>query len=203
MRIKGKITFWKDNKGYGFITPDSGAKQVFVHINAFADKSQRPQINQMVLFALSTVKQGRPCAVHVTRAGEELPGEIKRNDLMLYVLGAVVFLVVVALSVATGIIPWPVLLVYLAASALTYAMYAMDKSAARSGAWRTQESTLHALSLIGGWPGALIAQQVLRHKSRKEEFRFVFWLTVVINVGVFLWLFTDSGSAMLAALLEQ
>ena len=45
--------------------------------------------------------------------------------------------------------------------------------------------TLHGLSLIGGWPGALIAQQVLRHKSRKEEFRFVFWLTVVINVGVF------------------
>lgn len=202
MRSNGKITFWKGEKGYGFITPDSGAMQVFVHINAFADKSKRPQINQLVSFSLSTDKQGRPCAVRVTRAGEELPGEIKRNDKLLYVVGAAVFLVVVALSVAIGGIPMPVLIVYLAASILTFAMYAMDKSAARSEAWRTQESTLHGLSLIGGWPGALIAQQVLRHKSKKEEFRFVFWLTVVINVGVFLWLFTDSGSAMLAALLE-
>ena len=78
----------------------------------------------------------------------------------------------------------------------------MDKSAARSGGWRTQESTLHGLSLIGGWPGALIAQQVLRHKSRKEEFRFVFWLTVVINVCVLGWLFTDSGRAVLEGLLH-
>lgn len=67
---------------------------------------------------------------------------------------------------------------------------------------RTQESTLHGLSLIGGWPGALIAQQSLRHKTRKEEFRFVFWLTVVINIGVFVWLFTDTGSAVLGSLLD-
>ena len=202
MRSKGKITFWKDNKGYGFITPDSGEKQVFLHINAFADKNQRPRINQLVSFSLSTDKQGRPCAVRVTRAGEKLPGEIKRNDKLLYLLGAILFLAVVAITVAIGSIPLPVLLVYLVTSALSFAMYAMDKSAAKSGAWRTQESTLHGLSLIGGWPGALIAQQVLRHKSRKEEFRFVFWLTVVINIGVFLWFFTDMGSAVLGSLLD-
>jgi uncharacterized membrane protein YsdA (DUF1294 family)/cold shock CspA family protein len=201
MRTQGKITAWKGDKGYGFITPSSGAKQVFVHINAFADRNSRPQIKQIVTFTLSTDKQGRPCAVRVTRAGESLPGEIKRNDKSLYVLGAVFFLVAVVLAVAIGGIPFPVLLLYLAASALTFIVYAMDKSAARSGAWRTQESTLHGLSLIGGWPGALIAQQVLRHKSKKEDFRFVFWLTVVINVGVFLWLFTDTGSAVLGSLL--
>ena len=104
---------------------------------------------------------------------------------------------------ATGSITLPVLLVYLVTSALSFAMYAMDKSAAKSGAWRTKESTLHGLSLIGGWPGALIAQQVLRHKSKKEEFRFVFWLTVVINVGFFVWFFTDTGSTVLAGLLDS
>jgi len=80
MRSKGKITFWKGNKGYGFITPDSGAKQVFVHINAFADKNQRPQINQLVSFSLSTDKQGRPCAVNVTRPGEQAPKMIKGGN---------------------------------------------------------------------------------------------------------------------------
>jgi uncharacterized membrane protein YsdA (DUF1294 family) len=44
------------------------------------------------------------------------------------------------------------------------------------------------LSLICGWPGAMIAQQTLRHKSAKEDFHFV-------------WLFTASGSAFLQSLL--
>ena len=203
MRSKGKITSWRSDKGFGFITPDSGAKQVFVHISQLADRNTRPKINQMVTFSLSTDKQGRPCAVRVKRAGESLPGDIKRNDKLLYVLGAVFFLVAVAVTVGVGIIPVQVLLVYLAASALTFFIYAWDKSAARAGTWRTKESSLHGLSLLGGWPGALIAQQVLRHKSKKEEFRFVFWLTVVINVCVFLWFFTDSGSALLAGLLAS
>jgi cold shock CspA family protein len=80
MRSKGKITFWKGNKGYGFITPDSGEKQVFVHINEFADKNQRPRINQLVSFSLSTDKQGRPCAVNVTRPGEQAPKMIKGGN---------------------------------------------------------------------------------------------------------------------------
>lgn len=109
MRSQGKITFWKGQKGYGFITPDSGEKEVFVHINEFTDKGQRPQINQPVSFSLSTDKQGRPCAVRVTRAGEKLPDEIKRNYKLLYVLGAVIFLAAVALAVVTGIIPQAVL----------------------------------------------------------------------------------------------
>lgn len=203
MRSKGKITSWKSDKGYGFITPSAGAKQVFVHISAFADRNSRPEINQMVTFSLSTDKQGRPCAVRVTKASESLPGEIKRNDKLLYVLGAIFFLAAVAVTVVAGSIPLQVLLVYLVASALTFFVYAWDKSAARAGAWRTQESTLHGLSLFGGWPGALIAQQVLRHKSKKEEFRFIFWMTVVINIGVFLWLFTSAGSSVLEGLINQ
>ena len=45
--------------------------------------------------------------------------------------------------------------------------------------------------------------EVLRHKSKKEEFRFVFWLTVVVNIGVFIWFFTDMGSAVLGGLLDR
>jgi uncharacterized membrane protein YsdA (DUF1294 family) len=63
-----------------------------------------------------------------------------------------------------------------------------------------QKSTLHGLSLLGGWPGAMIAQQTLRHKSSKESFRAVFWITVVLNCCVFLWMFTSSGSSFLAGL---
>ncbi len=155
----------------------------------------------MVEFALSTDKQGRPCAVRVTRAGERLPGEIKRNDGYFYIAGAGLFLLLVAASVAVGRLPPEILLLYLGASLVTFFMYIWDKSAARTGAWRTQESTLHLLSLLGGWPGALIAQQTLRHKSRKASFRAVFWLTVLVNCGLFIWLFTPSGSELLRRIL--
>jgi uncharacterized membrane protein YsdA (DUF1294 family) len=80
-------------------------------------------------------------------------------------------------------------------------MYAVDKSAASKGAWRTQESTLHLLALAGGWPGALVAQQKLRHKSRKHAFQSVFWLTVLLNCGAFVWLFSPTGAAALQSLI--
>ena len=72
---------------------------------------------------------------------------------------------------------------YAGTSLLTFIVYAVDKSAAKAGRWRTAESTLHLLALAGGWPGALLAQRWLRHKSAKRKFRVVFWATVLLNVA--------------------
>ena len=197
MRTQGKITHWSDEKGYGFITPSSGTKQVFAHVSAFLNRREPPAIGQLVEFSLSTDRRGRPCAVRVSKAGKRVPGEIKRNDRLFYILAALVFLGALALSVVAGDLPPIILFFYLGASLLTFFIYFWDKSAARTGAWRTQESTLHTLSLLGGWPGALIAQQTLRHKSRKASFRAVFWVTVIVNCGLLIWLFTPTGSELL------
>ena len=101
---------------------------------------------------------------------------------------AFVFLALIALAVFAGKIPPLVFGLYLVVNALTFILYARDKSAARQGAWRTPENTLHLFALLGGWPGALIAQQRLRHKSSKRSFLLVFYLTVVLNCSAFLWL---------------
>lgn len=82
--------------------------------------------------------------------------------------------------------PYAVAVAYVTLSILCFAVYAADKSAARSGGWRTREDTLLVMGLLGGWPGALLAQQLLRHKSAKASFRAAFWATVVINVLAFL-----------------
>ena len=68
-------------------------------------------------------------------------------------------------------------------SAVTFFVYAWDKSAARLGHWRTQESTLLLMGLAGGWPGALAAQRLLRHKSSKAEYLRAFWATVLLNAA--------------------
>ncbi len=80
--------------------------------------------------------------------------------------------------------------IYAAMSVITFIAYAMDKSAAARRSWRTPERTLHLLALAGGWPGALCAQQLLRHKSSKAAFRSVFWVTVFVNVLGFVLLCT-------------
>lgn len=77
---------------------------------------------------------------------------------------------------------------YDAGSLLAFAVYAKDKAAAKAGRWRTPESTLLVLALACGWPGALLAQQWLRHKTNKPGFLARFWLAVLLNVGVFAWL---------------
>lgn len=91
---------------------------------------------------------------------------------------------------------WPLLWIAAACAALsviTFIVYAIDKSAARRRGPRTPERTLHLLALAGGWPGALLAQRWLRHKSAKASFRRVFWVTVAVNV---------LGFAMLSASLR-
>ncbi|MCU7886066.1 MAG: cold shock and DUF1294 domain-containing protein [Candidatus Thiodiazotropha sp. (ex Lucinoma annulata)] len=201
MRTKGKITSWNDKKGFGFITPNTGGKQIFVHIKAFSNRNRRPEINQLITYALSTDKQGRPCAVKATLAGDRLPQKTKQKKGSLSVSVAILFLVIVAVTVVTSKIPPLILAVYLILSLLTFIMYAVDKSAAKEGAWRTPESTLHLLSLAGGWPGAVVAQQKLRHKSKKQSFRTVFWVTVLLNCGLFIWLLTPTGGAIVKSFL--
>ncbi|MFV0576622.1 MAG: DUF1294 domain-containing protein [Vibrio sp.] len=66
-------------------------------------------------------------------------------------------------------------------SLITFVFYWKDKRAAIKGEWRTPEKTLHLLAFLGGWPGALIAQRVFRHKTSKFQFQFIFWIMVILN----------------------
>lgn len=75
------------------------------------------------------------------------------------------------------------LAVYAVMSAATFAAFAIDKRAARRGAWRISERTLHTMELLGGWPGALAARSLIRHKSVKRRYAVVLWLIVAAHVG--------------------
>ncbi len=203
MRHQGRITRWKDDQGYGFISPNVGGEEVFLHIKAFKPRQPRPVGDETVTYELVSDASGRPRAAAVafvngagrrTAAGAGGPN---RFPLLVVAL----FFAFCGVLTAAGRLPLILLGFYAFVSLIAFAAYALDKSAARSGGWRTAESTLHLLSLVGGWPGALVAQNRLRHKSRKASFMVAFWATVMLNCGFLGWLLTARGGHVLRMVL--
>ncbi|MBT2788285.1 MULTISPECIES: DUF1294 domain-containing protein [unclassified Halomonas] len=82
----------------------------------------------------------------------------------------------------------PIVAFYAVMSVIAYITYAIDKKAAIKNRRRVSEKSLHLLGIVGGWPGALLAQQQLRHKTQKTAFQVTFWLTVVVNLVCAGWL---------------
>lgn len=198
-RYQGTITSWKDEQGFGFISPNGGGPSVFVHIKSFGNRGARPALNDIVTYELGVNDKGQPRAGNVAFVGDRAERHTPARAGSGQLLVAAGFLALLGIAIMAGIFPGLVLGIYLGVSALTYLVYAADKSAARNERRRTPEDTLHLLALAGGWPGAMLAQQRLRHKSTKASFRRVFWCTVVINCAVVGWLATPSGNTLLHA----
>ena len=203
MRFEGTIKSWNDERGFGFIESTQGGDPVFVHVRAFARQAGRPQIDQRVWFEVELGPQGKKRARNVEPKQTVRPSVRRRKDSPAQ-WGAGTLLAIPAFSLfyMAAVVLWKpplwVAALYVTASLFTFITYAIDKSAAERGGRRTPESTLHALAMAGGWPGALLAQQFLRHKSAKVEFRSVFWVTVVVNVAAFALLCSPTGRALWA-----
>jgi len=76
------------------------------------------------------------------------------------------------------------LMVVAVMSLVCFIAYGLDKRQAANGGRRVSERTLHLMAFLGGWPGALIGQRQFRHKTQKVPFRVVFWIVVVLHVGI-------------------
>jgi uncharacterized membrane protein YsdA (DUF1294 family)/cold shock CspA family protein len=185
MRRQGKIAKWNDERGFGFISSSEGGDSVFVHISSLPRYDRRPSVNEAVSYILAFDVNGRPQASDVrfiVGPSSTTPmRQIPRSGIAVPIAFAVSFLVALAALAALGWIEISWLALYYGGSIITYGSYARDKTAAQNAGRRTPESTLHLMSLVGGWPGALMAQVLLRHKTRKPSFLIGYWFTVIIN----------------------
>jgi uncharacterized membrane protein YsdA (DUF1294 family)/cold shock CspA family protein len=186
-RYQGTITSWKDDQGFGFIAPNGGGPAVFVHIKSLISRRMRPADGVIVTYELTVNAQGKPRAEQVAFVGDRAPVPVAPPSAATAFCIAFGFICLVAVFAFIGKLALWILYGYLALSVITFFAYALDKSAAKNNMWRTQESTLHLFGLAGGWPGALLAQRVFRHKSTKAAFRAPFRATIFINCCALCW----------------
>jgi len=184
MRDQGRLTDWNDDKGFGFVTPDKGGLRAFVHIRAFSYRRRRPRNGDVITYQLAWDKQGRPRAENVlfreTKSVRDT-APAPSSGVATYTF-CTLFLVGVVMLAALGKVPWVVPLIYVVVSLLLFCIYAFDKSAAMNNRRRTKENTLQAMAMCGGWPGALVAQRMFHHKTKKASFQSLFWGIVVIHL---------------------
>jgi uncharacterized membrane protein YsdA (DUF1294 family)/cold shock CspA family protein len=198
MRYQGKISSWKDEQGFGFVSTNGGGQKAFVHIKSFQNHSSRPLIGGLITYELAKDEKNRTYAKNIRFVGDPLHSKENLKGSLIPACFAISFFLALLILLLIERIPIILIEGYLFVSAITFIAYAIDKSAAKNNKWRTQESTLHLFSIAGGWPGAMLAQKSLRHKSKKEEFQNVFWCTVVINCSALGWLLlSDNGQVLM------
>lgn len=192
MRLQGRLHNWHDELGIGFITPSNGGKPAFAQRRAFRHLQRAPRNGDLLSYCVSRDPQGRLTALDIRQQEARAPRRVRpaapppqqRSIPPLLLL----FAMLLAGSIVLGYLPAGVAALYLLLSLLTYAVYAHDKRAAQQQRWRIRENTLHLLAALGGWPGALLAQRRLRHKSSKPAFQWRYKLSIAANLGLLAWL---------------
>jgi len=208
---EGIIKSWIGDKGFGFIQPSGEGKDIFIHIRDLKHSNYQPRIGDDVCYKVVADKDGKIRAYDAFIKGQEISPlyrkkSFKKNQPQQqkvrreYRLGMLPILVIAMIPFVFSVllikeqrnfIPF---FAYLILSLLTFIVYARDKTMAHKNEWRTPESTLHLLELLGGWPGALITQRVIRHKNKKTSFQVIFWVIVIIHLAVwFDIVFLDSA----------
>ncbi|MGS5086894.1 DUF1294 domain-containing protein [Hydrogenophaga sp. A37] len=215
MKKQGAVVRWDDAKGFGFIHSPQSSAQLFFHIRDWRG-SAAPALNQRVSFeeihvgskgpramdvrpdtdrtATPPHKPSRTAAAQTARPPQRShpPRRVSPRRQQASGGPALVLMLVWAglliAGVLLGRLSWLFLPAAFVFNGVTFYVYWQDKFAATQAGWRTPENTLHGLGLLGGWPGAWFAHQILRHKSAKQAFREVYWMTAILNVtGLGAW----------------
>lgn len=149
---------------------------------------RKPQVQRLSATAVKKPKSAAP----KNKSSARVP--IQYLGLKLLILAVLCCLPLLgALQLLQAGFVW-VLVAYPLASLTSFIQYWQDKANSQRGRWRTSEKALHLIELLGGWPGALVAQQCFRHKTRKLSYQLVFWAIVAAHQAVWVdWLLLDGA----------
>ena len=188
----GILTEWNDERGFGFITPDSGGRKVFLHIKSLQSFARRPRIGELFFYKFAEDERGRPEA---RDAFQTILDEKRRipffHNFCRTVAGFWPLAIIPAgvLIYKTGSAVAGVVAAFVINSLLIVLFYWLDKHLAQDQCWRIPEKSLHIWELCCGWPGALYAQYAFKHKRKKTAFMVTFYCCIALNVTALFLLF--------------
>jgi cold shock protein len=82
--IKGVLKTWKEDRGFGFIKPDAGGKDVFIHISALKGVSRRPVTGDVIYYQITKDNRGKYKAINAQIEGvglmENTTGDMLNNE---------------------------------------------------------------------------------------------------------------------------
>lgn len=180
---RGEVVHWNDKKGYGFIHTSADKPNTFFHISSFAYHHRRPEKGQQISFLLPdgasaasrVVLLGHESALFTAEAYDQHTNKPYLAEAGVYAMLDILFFTVLA-TIST-----PICLASIIISILTFMLYSLDKHASIKRLQRVPEGSLHIAALLGGWPGALLARPLLRHKTSKKRFIVFFWMSIFVN----------------------
>ncbi|XXQ69036.1 DUF1294 domain-containing protein [Neisseriaceae bacterium B1] len=203
--VSGKIVQWNEEKGYGFVQTQALAEPIFFHASTLTAREHAPKKGEVITIkAQYDANKKRWQATEVTSPMREqhAAAQQKRDNALIRPLKdkliwaipiALIYLVVLYTQAPK------LALSNLFISLVAVVLYAWDKRCALSQSSRIPETSLHALALIGGWAGALIARYLFRHKTQKQPFVSLFWFTVLLNIAATVYfIYTGSLNNLLA-----
>lgn len=180
----GKIVVWNSARGFGWL--ECEGERLFVHLREFKGTDIVPAEGVEFPFVVGTDVQGRVCAKGVSAT--LVNGQVKLRGWLL--LAALLFWPIAGMTKLPVTICGP-LLQMIVLSAVVFRLYAYDKRQAIHHAWRVPQTIMHLGELAGGWPGAFIAQRILRHKSANKSYQSIFWGIILIYQVIGADLFFD------------
>jgi len=247
---EGVIKSWIREKGFGFIKPNNGGKDIFIHLRDLKHSNYLPQQGDSICYQVVAENNGKLRAYDAFIKGQEISqlyrkksfktnrpqeqnegGEYRLGILPILVIAMIPFIssalliqqpnlasiwsleaickatigmltdkaqgcnIYTKLHIPTSTRKFIPFIVYFFLSLFTFIAYALDKIKAHRNEWRISENTLHWLEFLGGWPGALIAQRIIRHKNKKTSFQVAFWIIVIIHIVIWtdIVLFNSAG----------
>jgi len=193
LQALGRVSQWDAAKGLGFVQPEGGGERLLLRRADLSGrlKTQGPRLGEAVRFAVvGDARQRR--AIQVRSLEAAAPRHADAPHPSAHAVSSNRLLVIPAFALLLGALhmaaplPRPVPPLYGALSTALFIIYGLDKWAARRGKARIAEASLHLVALLGGWPGALLGQQIFRHKTAKPVFLRLTWAMVALNLSLLL-----------------
>lgn len=202
----GRVSHWDVAKGLGFVVPDAGGERLLLRradLQGRLKARGQPELGEAVRY---TPRDGMAKAVHSLRASPaaqapyKAPPRPQSGPSSARLLVIPVFGLLLGALQMSWAMPRIVPTLYSALSLALFIVYGLDKWAAKRGRARVAETSLHLIALLGGWPGALLGQQVFRHKTAKPAFLRWTWAMAALNLLALVWIVTPAGLQTVALL---